>query len=47
LLSEPSVRFRQRVHRAGRRLRAQIAAEVRPEEPALLRHDHAPTGGPA
>jgi RNA polymerase sigma-70 factor (ECF subfamily) len=47
VLGEPPVRFRQRLHRAGRRLRAQLAAELRLEEPAALRHDHAPTGGPA
>jgi RNA polymerase sigma factor (sigma-70 family) len=47
VLGEPSVRFRQRLHRAGGRLRAQLAAELRPEEPVALRHDHAPTGGPA
>jgi len=47
VLGEPSVRFRQRLHRAGRRLRAQLPAELRPEEPGPLQHDHAPTGGPA
>jgi RNA polymerase sigma-70 factor, ECF subfamily len=47
VLGEPSVRFRQRLHRAGHRLRAQLAAELRPEEPAPPRHDHAPTGGPS
>jgi RNA polymerase sigma-70 factor, ECF subfamily len=46
-LGVPSARFRQRLHRAGRRLRAQLTAELRPEEPAALRHDHAPTGGHA
>jgi RNA polymerase sigma-70 factor (ECF subfamily) len=46
-LGEPSARFRQRLHRAGRRLRAQLPAELRPDEPAAPRHDHAPTGGPA
>jgi RNA polymerase sigma-70 factor, ECF subfamily len=45
-LGEPAARFRQRLHRAGRRPRAQLPAELRPEEPAALRHDHAPTGGP-
>jgi DNA-directed RNA polymerase specialized sigma24 family protein len=34
VLGESSVRFRQRLHRAGRRLRVQLAAEPRPEEPA-------------
>jgi RNA polymerase sigma-70 factor (ECF subfamily) len=47
VLGEPSDRFRQRLHRAGRRLRAQLATELRPEELAPVRHDHAPTGGPA
>jgi RNA polymerase sigma-70 factor (ECF subfamily) len=51
VLGEPSARFRQRLHRAGRRLRAELAAEfaaeLRREESAALRHDHAPTGGPA
>lgn len=42
-LGEPPARFRQRLHRAGRRLRAQLPAELRPKEPAALRHDHAPT----
>jgi RNA polymerase sigma factor (sigma-70 family) len=46
VLGEPSVRFRQRLHRAGRRLRAQLAAEPGAEEPAPPRRDHAPTGGP-
>lgn len=44
VLGEPSVRFRQRLHRAGRRLRAQLAAEPGPEEPAPLSHRHLPTG---
>jgi RNA polymerase sigma-70 factor (ECF subfamily) len=43
VLGEPSDRFRQRLHRAGRRLRAELG----PEEPAPLRRDHAPTGSPA
>jgi RNA polymerase sigma-70 factor (ECF subfamily) len=51
VLGEPSGRFRQRLHRAGRRLRAELtdmrAAELRREESAALRHEHAPTGGPA
>jgi RNA polymerase sigma factor (sigma-70 family) len=47
VLGEPSVRFRQRLHRAGRRLRVQLAAELGREEPAPLRRDHVPTGGPA
>ena len=47
VLGEPSDRFRQRLHRAAHRLRTQLAAELGPEEPAPLRHDHAPTGGPA
>jgi RNA polymerase sigma factor (sigma-70 family) len=47
VLGESSVRFRQRLHRAGRRLRAQLAAEPRPEEPAPPPHHDAPTGAPA
>ena len=47
VLGEPPVRFRQRLHRAGRRLRDQLAAELGRKEPAPLRHDHAPTGGPS
>jgi RNA polymerase sigma-70 factor (ECF subfamily) len=50
VLGVPSARFRQRLHRAGRRLRAELAdertAELRREVLAALRHDHAPTGGP-
>ncbi len=46
VLGEPSVRFRQRVHRAGRRLRAQLA-ELRPEEPEPACQDHPNTGVPA
>ena len=44
VLGEPSVRFRQRLHRAGRRLQAQLAADPRTKEPAASRHHHAPTG---
>jgi RNA polymerase sigma-70 factor (ECF subfamily) len=51
VLGEPSARFRQRLHRAGRRLRAELdadlAAELRREAPTAPRHEHAPTGGPA
>ena len=47
VLGEPSARFRQRLHRAGRRLRVQLDDELRGEEPAVPHHDHAPTGGPA
>jgi RNA polymerase sigma-70 factor (ECF subfamily) len=51
VVGEPPARFRQRLHRARRRLRAELAdlraAEVRREERAAPRHDHAPTGGPA
>jgi RNA polymerase sigma factor (sigma-70 family) len=47
LLDEPSDRFRKRLHRAGRRLRAQLSTELGPEEPASPRHDHPPTGVPA
>jgi RNA polymerase sigma-70 factor (ECF subfamily) len=50
-LGEPSARFRQRLHRAGRRLRAELAAELdaelRREQLAALRPDHSATGGPA
>jgi RNA polymerase sigma-70 factor (ECF subfamily) len=51
VLGEPSARFRQRLHRAGRRLRAELAdvraSELQREAAAAPRHDHAPTGGPA
>jgi RNA polymerase sigma-70 factor (ECF subfamily) len=47
VLAEPSDRFRQRLHRAVVRLRAELAAELDPQEPAPLRHDHAPSGGRA
>jgi RNA polymerase sigma-70 factor (ECF subfamily) len=51
VVGEPPARFRQRLHRARRRLRAELvdmrAAELRREELAALRHDHAATGGPA
>ena len=44
VLGEPSVRFRQRLHRAGGRLQAQLAAGPRAEQPALSRPPHASTG---
>jgi RNA polymerase sigma-70 factor (ECF subfamily) len=51
VVREPPARFRQRLHRARRRLRAELAdmrtAELRREELAAPRHDHAATGGPA
>jgi RNA polymerase sigma-70 factor, ECF subfamily len=51
VVGERSARFRQRLHRARHRLRAELAdlraAELRREELAAPRHDHAPTGGPA
>ncbi|MGH2927569.1 MAG: sigma factor-like helix-turn-helix DNA-binding protein [Solirubrobacteraceae bacterium] len=51
VLGEPSDRFRQRLHRARRRLRAELAdvraAELRRRELAALPCDHAATGGPA
>jgi RNA polymerase sigma-70 factor (ECF subfamily) len=51
VVGEPSARFRQRLHRARRRLRAELAdmraAELRRDELAAPRHDHAPTGGSA
>jgi RNA polymerase sigma-70 factor (ECF subfamily) len=47
VLGMRSDRFRQRLHRAGRRLRVHLDDELRGEEPALPRHDHAPAGGPA
>jgi RNA polymerase sigma-70 factor (ECF subfamily) len=46
VLGEPSDRFRQRLLRAGRRLRDQLDDELRGEGPACPRRDHAPTGGP-
>jgi RNA polymerase sigma factor (sigma-70 family) len=45
VLGEPSDRFRQRLHRAGGRLRAELAGELDRGEPAPLRNDHAPSGG--
>lgn len=47
VLGEPSDRFRQRLHRAGHRLRVQLGDELRGDEPARPHRDHAPTGGPA
>jgi RNA polymerase sigma-70 factor (ECF subfamily) len=51
VLGEPSERFRQRLHRARLRLRAELAemrsAESRRQELPALHRDHAPTGGPA
>lgn len=47
VLGVPSARFRQRLHRAGRRLRAELAAGPWDEGTAALLHDHAATGGPA
>jgi RNA polymerase sigma-70 factor, ECF subfamily len=47
VLGEPSDRFRQRLHRAGHRLRAQLDDELRDVEPAHPHRDHAPAGGPA
>ena len=54
VLGEPSVRFRQRLHRAGRRLRTQLAAELSPRNrrhrvtiapPPEAPHEH-PTSTP-
>lgn len=45
VLGEPADRFRQRLHRAGRRLRLQLDDELRGKEPASPHHDHAPAGG--
>lgn len=42
VLGEPSARFRQRLHRAGRRLRSELAAEPRPEEPSSRRYEATP-----
>jgi RNA polymerase sigma-70 factor (ECF subfamily) len=51
VVGEPPDRFRQRLHRARRRLRAELsdmrAADSRREQFAALQHDHAHTGGPA
>lgn len=51
VLGEPAARFRQRLHRAGRRLRAELAdvraAELRREDLPAPRHDRAPTRGSA
>lgn len=47
VLGEPSVRFRQRLHRAGRRLRAELATDIEPEEGRARLAHHAPTGGHA
>jgi RNA polymerase sigma factor (sigma-70 family) len=44
LLGEPPDRFRKRLHRAGRRLRAQLSAEPQPEEGAPSGHGHRTTG---
>ena len=44
VLGEPSARFRQRLHRAGRRLRAQLDAQLADTESAQPGHAHAPTG---
>jgi RNA polymerase sigma factor (sigma-70 family) len=44
LLGEPPDRFRKRLYRAGRRLRALLATELRPEEAASPCHDNPPTG---
>ena len=48
---EPPARFRQRLHRARSRLRAELAdlraAQLRREQLAAPRPDHAPTGDPA
>jgi RNA polymerase sigma-70 factor (ECF subfamily) len=51
VVGEPPARFRQRLHRARRRLRAELAdlrgGELRRNELAASRPDHAPTGGSA
>ena len=46
VLGEPSDRFRQRLHRAGRRLRDLIATELEPEDPAPFA-TRLTAGGPA
>jgi len=45
VLGVPPDRFRQRLRRAGRRLRVQLNDELRGAEPLPLRDDHAPAGG--
>jgi RNA polymerase sigma-70 factor (ECF subfamily) len=49
VVGEPPGRFRQRLHRARQRLRAELAdlraAELRREQLAAPRPDHVPTGG--
>ena len=47
VLGQPPDRFRQRLHRAALRLKAQLAADPAPEEPAPPRHDPASEGVPA
>jgi RNA polymerase sigma-70 factor (ECF subfamily) len=47
VLGEPSDRFRQRLRRAGHRLRVHLNDELRGTEFARPHHDPAPTGGPA
>jgi RNA polymerase sigma-70 factor (ECF subfamily) len=51
VVGEPSARFRQRLHRARRRLRAELAdvraAESERGELGAVHHDCAPTGGSA
>jgi RNA polymerase sigma-70 factor (ECF subfamily) len=46
VLGQPPDRFRQRLHRAGLRLKAQLAADHAPEEPAPPRHDPVSEGAP-
>ena len=51
VIGEPSPRFRQRLHRARHRLRAELddvrATELRSRELGAAHHDCAPTGGSA
>ena len=44
-LGEPAARFRQRLHRAGHRLRAHLEADPEGMSSTRPTHDHAPNGG--
>lgn len=46
VIGQPPDRFRQRLHRAGLRLKAQLAADHAPEEPTPPRHDPVSEGVP-
>ena len=47
VLGEPPARFRQRLHRAGHRLRTELADQSRRDELATVDHGHPATGDPA